>query len=592
MHSEFFDCSICLSTYNTTDRVPKILPDCGHTICSSCLKQILKLQHVCCPLDRKPLDKNLTNTDLVPTNMLILQMLDGKAQEKTCKVHKEPVKFYCVVDKCEVCERCVSQGGTHQGHFVENMSEIFSKAAAKKNRLKGMLNDFEGEVNTLHELLEENKKNTVAVMKEKFTKLYDVIYKKEQEISAQIDSFFNREKSCVENKIHTDISIRELIRSKIANLGQLEINDRLIKELEDDLSLLDFNASDQYSEVYSRSKEIQLNIEAAFHDLMCLTGFAIEEFEPLHDDYLLERQAIQQESVGVFSGKCPLRIEIEYDWLVVYPVCPEDDLNEVERGNILSISKSKELSKVCLDFRKRKLCKEMAGNLANLWKELKDFTCVKLFLTNTEFNDQDLIDLCAYDFWCDKRVQDLWIYLITTKIGEEGVKKLGQVIDGQNVKSFILDASSSTFTDDCLKKLAKELICKLQRVESFDLRVTSTNVGDLGMEVLYKELMKVGTHLQTLNLWLDITQVKERGFECLVKNLFPLMKNLANLDLRFPRYENPTGNYLKLILEGIGVNLLKLKQLGLNCYKPGMSEQMKKYVEQWKRNHTRINISF
>ena len=129
-------------------------------------------------------------------------------------------------------------------------------------------------------------------------------------------------------------------------------------------------------------------------------------------------------------------------------------------------------------------------------------------------------------------------------------------------------------------------------MESFDLRVTGTDVGDLGLENLFKELMKVATHLQTLNLWFDNTQFKEKGFDCLVKNLFPLMRNLVNLDLRIPKYDNSTGNYLKLILEGVGGHLLKLKKLGLNCWKPGMSEQTKKYVEQWKRNHTRVNFNF
>lgn len=31
------NCENCKNDYNTTNRIPKLLPNCGHSVCSQCL---------------------------------------------------------------------------------------------------------------------------------------------------------------------------------------------------------------------------------------------------------------------------------------------------------------------------------------------------------------------------------------------------------------------------------------------------------------------------------------------------------------------------------------------------------------------------
>jgi len=524
-------------------------------------------------------------------------MLDGKssAQYNKCQIHKEALSLYCLVDKCEICEKCAKEKN-HKDHNVQSISDILSKAATKKNRLKGILNDFEGEVHTVHTLLEENKKNTFAIMKDKFVKLRDLINKKEQEISSEIDLFFTKEKLRVDSQIQNDLSTRELIRNKITNLSQLEINEKLLKELDDDFSLLHFSSANQYNAVYSHSKEIQQNIENAFNNLISLAGSVIQEFKPLPEN--LRQHA--QEAVNAVIPKDlqlvmykNLRIEVEFGWLIIYPLRPEDNPLQVERNNFLSLSKSKDITKVCLDFRKQKLCKETVGTIAMLWKELQNITFVKLLLTNKDFNNQDLLDLCAYNFWCEKQVQALYLYLITTKINESGIKKLAQVIDGQNIKTFALDCSYSTFGDPCMKEISNILIGKLQCIESFDLRVSNTTVTDVGLEEFFKELSKVMSHVKILDLWLDFTSIKEKGFDYFNKSLLPFGKNITNLSIHCPKYEGPGANFIRALIESAEKNLPKLKQLGLYYEKRGLTEETKAYIEKFKTTHSgKITTNF
>ncbi|KAF1762976.1 hypothetical protein GCK72_011241 [Caenorhabditis remanei] len=50
------DCKLCFITYSTTTHIPRILKECGHTVCEKCVDILLKShngQHVFCPFCQK-----------------------------------------------------------------------------------------------------------------------------------------------------------------------------------------------------------------------------------------------------------------------------------------------------------------------------------------------------------------------------------------------------------------------------------------------------------------------------------------------------------------------------------------------------------
>jgi len=490
----------------------------------------------------------------------------------------------------KICKKCMCEK-SHKGHNMQSLNDFLSKAATKKNKLKVLLGDLEGEVQTIHALLDENKKDILFQTKDKFEKLRDIIDKKEQETVSEIDSFFTKEKQ----RIHHNVSLKELIRTKIANLSQSELNDKLLKELEDDAPLPNFSPLDQYNVAYSHSKQIQEHIEGAFDNLISLAGPVIQEFKPLpHVSCIqnLKSDIVAQDSMAknLRMEIQTVRIEIESAWLVIYPITSEDDLIQVERNNLVNLAKCKEFRRVSLDFRKQKLCRKNIVAIARIWTEFQNITSVKLQLTNNEFSNQELSDLCSYGFWGSSQVQSLYIYLIRTKINENGIKKLCQAIDGENLKTFVLDVNFSTFSDGCLKEIAQNLLGKFTSIETFELGISSTIVTNSGIKELFNELPKVMPTLKSLALNLGIAVIHEKLLEYFSQTVLPLGKNLTALSLTCPRYDGTAASFVKEVLETIAKSLPKLERVKMGYNSGGLTDETKKYIENFKRYNTRLQI--
>lgn len=50
--SEDLTCALCQDDFNLTLKIPRFFGNCGHTFCSSCIKEIIdEKEEVCCPED-------------------------------------------------------------------------------------------------------------------------------------------------------------------------------------------------------------------------------------------------------------------------------------------------------------------------------------------------------------------------------------------------------------------------------------------------------------------------------------------------------------------------------------------------------------
>lgn len=85
----FLYCEICTQRYNTTDRRPTLLPQCGHTFCKECLCKANRRNHMC-PHCRQNTNKNV---DQHPTNFAILDFLKESEEDSKLKQKKEEIDF-------------------------------------------------------------------------------------------------------------------------------------------------------------------------------------------------------------------------------------------------------------------------------------------------------------------------------------------------------------------------------------------------------------------------------------------------------------------------------------------------------------------
>jgi len=77
-------CVLCKGEYNLNERIPRILIHCGHTFCSSCLKNFHKNRRIRCPLCLK-LIKNIDSLDRLPVNHTIFSKMAEELKEKSRK---------------------------------------------------------------------------------------------------------------------------------------------------------------------------------------------------------------------------------------------------------------------------------------------------------------------------------------------------------------------------------------------------------------------------------------------------------------------------------------------------------------------------
>ena len=77
-------CVLCKEDFNINERIPRILIHCGHTFCTSCLKNFHKHRRIRCPMCLK-LVKNIDNLDRLPVNHTIFSKLADEFKEKSKK---------------------------------------------------------------------------------------------------------------------------------------------------------------------------------------------------------------------------------------------------------------------------------------------------------------------------------------------------------------------------------------------------------------------------------------------------------------------------------------------------------------------------
>lgn len=114
-------CGVCKEKYNVGEKIPRILVNCGHTYCTSCLTKYYRKNRIRCPFCKKlvkyldsveqlPLNINLFSESIVCNSTLLKMIHDDSSDgcSSACNYHPEKQRhFYCSYHNTNFCRECI-----------------------------------------------------------------------------------------------------------------------------------------------------------------------------------------------------------------------------------------------------------------------------------------------------------------------------------------------------------------------------------------------------------------------------------------------------------------------------------------------------
>lgn len=237
-------CPICHNNFDSSIHIPKILINCGHTICAVCVNgNLLENDHkITCPEDLT-LYENLESAEFLPTNKSLLQLIDPlfvyqkeslpsgrmsitnvnnkndyirksstlrtslkrSPSMRVCLIHSLPLDVICIDEKAKLCSQC-ALGPPHSKHTIitdeEFMNQIdllidlFSEVDLNVQNLnendnisaKKILDEIDKKIKELAMQVKENTKEIIHNITEQNDKIISFLNSRQKELHDKFDN--------------------------------------------------------------------------------------------------------------------------------------------------------------------------------------------------------------------------------------------------------------------------------------------------------------------------------------------------------------------------------------------------------------------
>ena len=211
------NCQICFEEYEETgDHVPRLLP-CTHTLCETCIGQLIRRDRLACPECRQTHSATRGRKSF-PQNKYILEnkrrriSKDQQRLVNLCEKHNRPTSLYCREADCQklICPLCLKDD--HRNHdfveaqqtfeekrnmLVEQFKAVQNKLLSKKERLVIAREDAKKNTTECTEKIQKERNENIKMMAEFYDKMItkvknnyiDVNSKVYQETTKIDDSF-------------------------------------------------------------------------------------------------------------------------------------------------------------------------------------------------------------------------------------------------------------------------------------------------------------------------------------------------------------------------------------------------------------------
>ena len=581
MDSNLKSCSTCLSDFDLNTRLPRIIPACGHTICSACLKYIARTQgRFKCTIDKKVCQVRNDRLESYPENKMLKKILEENAKFEKCKIHQKTIDMYCFIDKCRVCAHC-GIIGAHKGHVLGPLEEVQTKVDKVRAELKSMLGQLDEFYKGMDRILEAKRVKSINEVENQFKDLTVILENKKQELFSEIHLVFNTEKTKMLKSLGVISPFRTSLNEKISSLRNVYKTEGLSDFLQDDIEVLLKQFKTQVSTEHTKEFESMLN----------------RALEPLNEAILINKQSILNlrvpnetfsREVGNFYmhvGNGLKFINKNEHWSVnnmleVFNIREYEDqisLTPKDSGlnkNRVSITERQlqKITKLSLNFNESEFSPNLVPSVSYILRNAENLRSIRIDFSNTQVSSQEILSICLPMTGYAKRINEFELLLESCNIDDNSIEGLLVDVVSQMVelKTLVFNLSKTKTTNKTINTLTNHVLLQTKKLNSLAIDLRYTEINDVGLSYL-----KVSNeNLLRFVLHLDFTAITDVGIKKFTENNLEDFHCLESFELRLQgtnitddginqliSYINPRKHF-SLHLQSTNITDLSLETLG------------------------------
>jgi len=523
---EAITCPCCFEEYHQPDRLPRLIIQCGHTICSQCLHTALFDSNIPkCPLDEQHIEGSSLDIEQFPVNSALIHILETKIPWDVCSVHKKKKKLICIDHECKLCMKCVLQG-EHKDHNLKYIEEIRAQNKAKQQELNKALRRCEEHYGNIMKMVDEEKEFVQGKIKEKFKEIHFYLQAKELSLMWKADSYFEGKRKSNQEHLGDHSEFKQSLIEKLEKYEGFFNDENVLKNMKDDIQPI-ISQLDSASLAKSLQNIKNIFRTASNKFLKGLENNAdcmLKSEVPFEDS----RETSHKEFENLANYKGPLDIKLKDDVLTIFM----NPLKESKKGIELEEDHKdfSKISKVEIILEEYSLItREEIWVFFDIWQKAKSIASLKVHFKPKGLTDHILIQLFPVIFNKVGTLRNLVIELQECKITDfslinlfsDVLSKAGLLI------SLKLDVCSTYISDNALQAFPKVLPDLLGRLKNLSLNFFNTSISDSGMVPFFGEMRRI----KYLCLHLQKTKITDETIGAFAVKALPTMEALESLNL-------------------------------------------------------------
>jgi len=529
-------CALCLQPFNLLDRVPRILPNCGHTLCNHCLAKTLETSQPKCPVEQT--DLSLTNLEDFPLNFLAKQLLEANVGWELCEVHDCKKEVVCLTDQCKVCVHCALFNG-HRDHQLKHIMEIRNEFDLQKADLEAGLINLDNYSKEIETILEEKKQTMQKMVEDRYEELTFLLRMKKLGLLFELDSIFTKNKTKLIYSIGNDSPLRANILTKINNYKENPKDEDLFRMLEE--NLLDFNAKLDRVLLKSQAQELRQKLNDAvtvfgdslFAQLDSLTKleFQVQPQYKAKPEENSNEEISEDVSTNLNASASCVKLESTLEFETCNGYLEINTTSYTPRNIIMDTEEWKKMKEVRFKLDKALLLEEDIKTLEHIWSKLEQVRRIRIDASfQKNITDEHLLPMFSIIFGKLQTVCEIEINFEESLVEDDSIIHVSEKVltNAPSLKVFSLNLNATNVTNKAIQALAESGLSSMKTLESFIFYCGNTQVSE---ECLTQVLTSL-PNISHFELGLSCSNIGDRGLKAFTDKSLPSMTSLKKLKMR------------------------------------------------------------